>query len=189
MMQLLYEPLPDSIPVGGSDREILTDFRDWLKFGDLLKDDALKDAEKLDFMRNWFVEIPDEMTAEMFIGLRDFCVTKALEPDREETEQDGLRKPPTFDFRLDAAFVIADFLRFYNVNLLTIAYLHWWEFMSLLRALPDESQVFRRIAIRSADLSKITDKDRKRAVMEAQIRIAIPFELDDFAIGAAFAAL
>jgi hypothetical protein len=186
MMQLLYEPLPDSILVGGSAREILTDFRDWLKFGDLLKDDALENAEKLDFMRNWFVEIPDEMTAERFTGLRDFCVAKAMEPDRQAQEQDGLQKPPTFDFRLDSAFVIADFRRFYQMNLLTIPYLHWWEFLALLRALPDESQVFRRIAIRSADLSKITDKERKRAVMEAQMRIAIPFELDDYAIGAAF---
>ena len=186
MMQLLYEPLPDSVSVGGSDCEILTDFRDWLKFGDLLKDDALKDAEKLDFMRNWFVEIPDEMTAEMFTGLRDFCVAKALESDRNEPEESGLQKPPTFDFRLDSAFVMADFRRFYQVDLLRIAYLHWWEFLALLRALPDESQVFRRIAIRSTDLSKITDKDRKRAIMEAQMRIAIPFELDDFAIGAAF---
>ena len=186
MMQLLYEPLPDSIPVGGSDYAILTDFRDWLKFGDLLKDDALEAAEKLDFMRNWFVEIPDEMTAECFTGLRDFCVAKALEPDREAPEQDGLQKPPTFDFRLDSAFVVADFRRFYQMNLLKTEYLHWWEFLSLLRALPDESQVFRRIAIRSADLSKITDKERKRAVMEAQMRIAIPFELDDYAIGAAF---
>ena len=186
MMQLLYEPLPDSIPVGGSDYAILTDFRDWLKFGDLLKDDALEAAEKLDFMRNWFVEIPDEMTAEMFTGLRDFYRMKALEPDKPEQEHDGLQKPPTFDWCLDAACVMADFRRFYQVNLLTIPYLHWWEFFSLMKALPDESQVFRRIAIRSADLSKITDKEQKRAVMEAQMRIAIPFELDDFAIGAAF---
>ena len=186
MMNLLYEPLPDSIQAGGSDFKILTDFRDWLKFGDLLKDDALEDAEKLDFMRNWFVEIPDEMTAELFAGLRGFCLAKALEPDREVQEECCLQKPPTFDWRLDAACVLADFRRFYQVNLLETDYLHWWEFLSLLRALPDESQVFRRIGIRSADLSKITDKERKRAVMEAQMRIAIPFELDDNAIGAAF---
>lgn len=186
MMQLLYEPLPDSISAGGSDYEILTDFRAWLKFGDLLKDDVLEDSEKLDFMRYWFVKIPHEMTAERFSGLRDFCAAKALEPDSGDAEQDGLQKPPTFDFRLDASFVVADFRRFYQLNLLTTEYLHWWEFLALLRALPDESQVFRRIAIRSADLSKIKDKDRKRAVMEAQMRIAIPFELDDYSIGAAF---
>lgn len=185
MIQLLYEPLPDSIQAGGSDFKILTDFRDWLKFGDLMKDEALEDIEKLDFMRNWLVEIPEEMTAELFTGLRDFCAARELEPDRDEPEEHP-RKAPTFDWKLDAACVLADFRRFYQIDLLKIPYLHWWEFLSLLRALPDESQVFRRVGIRSADLSKITDKEKKRAVMEAQMRIAIPFELDDFAIGAAF---
>ena len=72
------------------------------------------------------------------------------------------------------------------MDLFHIGYLHWWEFFSLLKALPDESQLYRRIAIRSADLSQITDPKQKRAVMEAQMRIAIPFEMDDFSIGAAF---
>lgn len=187
MMNLFYEPLPDSIPVGGSDYKILTDFRDWLKFIDLTKDEAIQPEYKLDYMRNWFAEVPECITKEQYQGLRDFCEAKPLEPDRpDENEQELLSRPPTFDWCLDAKFVIADFRRFYGIRLLKTEYLHWWEFLSLLRALPDESQTFRRIDIRSADLSKITDKERKRAVMEAQMRIAIPFEVDDFSIGAAF---
>lgn len=187
MMNLFYEPLPDSIPVGGSDFKILTDFRDWLKFGDLLKDDALEDAEKLDFMRNWCAEIPPVMTAELFTGLRDFYTMAALHTGRPEPEQDGLQKPPTFDWCLDAQYIIADFMRFYSMDLFAAEYLHWWKFFSLMKALPDESQLYRRISIRSRDLSEITDPKQKRAVMEAQMRVAIPFEMDDNAIGAVFA--
>ena len=187
MMNLFYEPLPETISVGGSDFKILTDFRDWLKFGDLLKDDALKDVEKLDFMRNWFSDIPEIMTAEMFSGLRDFYIMSELAADPpDEQKQDGMTRPPTFDWMIDAQYIIADFRRFYGMDLFHIGYLHWWEFFSLMKALPDESQLYRRIDIRSADLSQITDPKRKRAVMEAQMRVAIPFEMDDFSIGAAF---
>lgn len=187
MMNLFYEPLPDSVPVGGSACKILTDFRDWLKFIDLTKDENIQPEYKLDFMRNWFEIVPEFITKEMYQGLRDFCEAKPINPDtKRKDEPDLLSRPPTFDWCLDAKFVIADFRRFYSIHLPETEYLHWWEFLALLYALPDESQTFRRIGIRSADLSRIKDPDRKRAVMEAQMRIAIPFELDDFAIGAAF---
>lgn len=191
MMNLFYEPLPECIPVGGSNFPILTDFRDWLRFGDMLRDDELRPEDKLDLMREWLVASPDVLTAEMYEGLRDFCEAKALGRDDQDAAQDagepeGLTRPPTFDWCIDAAVVIADFRRFYQIDLLRVGYLHWWEFLSLLWSLPDESQTFRRIGIRSTDLSKIRDADRKRAIAKAQLRIAIPFELDDFAIGAAF---
>lgn len=189
MMNLFYEPLPDSVPVGGSDLAILTDFRDWLKFGDMLRDDELRPEDKLDLMRAWFVEPPDVLTAEMFQALRDFCETRALdrEPDADADEEPAHpNRPPTFDWTMDAGCVIADFRRYYQLNLFSAGYLHWWEFLTLVRALPDESQTFRRISIRSQDLSKIKDPERRRALMEAQMRIGIPFEMDDYAIADAF---
>lgn len=191
MMNLFYEPLPERIPVGGSYCAILTDFRDWLRFGDMLRDDELRPEDKLDLMREWFVVPPDVLTAEMYEGLRDFCEARALnkdEPDegQDTVEPEHLTRPPTFDWCIDAGVVIADFRRFYQIDLLRVEYLHWWEFLSLLWSLPDESQTFRRIGIRSTDLSKIRDADRKRAIAKAQLRIAIPFEMDDFAIGEAF---
>ena len=185
MMNLLYEPLPESVSVGGSYHAILTDFRDWIRFSEMLRDEEIRPEEKICLMRDWFVE-PESLTKDMYLALREFCEAKAISPDNQQKGESGYASPPTFDWTLDAAYVIADFRRFYDINLLETEYLHWWEFLSLLRALPDESQTFRRIGIRSADLSKIKDPDRKRAMMEAQMRIAIPFEMDDFAIGAAF---
>lgn len=187
MMNLFYEPFPDTIPADGSNHKILTDFRDWLKFIDLMKDEEIQPEYKLDLLRNWFAEVPASITKEMYQGLREFCEAKPLEPDRNEPERSEMRSaPPSFDWCIDAKYIIADFRRFYSINLLETEYMHWWEFFSLTKALPDESQLYRRISIRTADLSKIKDPDRKRAMMEAQMRIAIPFEVDDFSIGAAF---
>lgn len=187
MMNLFYEPFPDTIPADGSNHKILTDFRDWLKFIELMKDEDIQPEYKLDFLRNWFAEVPVSITKEMYQGLREFCEAKLLEPDRSEPERAEMRfVPPSFDWCIDAQYIIADFRRFYSIDLLKTGYLHWWEFLFLTRALPDESQLYRRAAIRTADLSKIKDPDRKRAMMEAQMRISIPFEVDDFSIGAAF---
>lgn len=189
MLNLFYEPLPDSVPVGGSSVPILTDFRDWLRFSDMLRDDELRPEDKLLAMREWFVDPPAYITREMYEGLRSFCAARELDGEQEAQdagEPEGLTHPPTFDWCMDAAAVIADFRRFYRMDLLRLEYLHWWEFLALMRSLPDESQTFRRIGIRSADLSKIKDADRKRALAKAQLRIRIPFELDDYAIGEAF---
>lgn len=191
MMNLFYEPLPETIPVGGSFCAIRTDFRDWLQFSDMLKDEELTPEDKLELMRDWFVHPPDCITLELYEGLRDFLRASDLDREQEQKpdEPEYLNRPPTFDWCMDAAAVIADFRRYYAIDLLRVDYLHWWEFLSLLRNLPDESQTFRRISIRRTDLSKIKDPDRKRALMEAQMRIGIPFEMDDYAIGEAFAGI
>lgn len=189
MMNLFYDPLPETISVGGSYHAILTDFRDWLRFSDMLREEELAPEDKLELMREWFVQKPCSITPELYEGLRDFLQASDLDRELPEkcSEQEHLNRPPTFDWCMDAGAVIADFRRFYGMDLLRVEYLHWWEFLTLLRNLPDESQTFRRVGIRSADLSKIKDPERKRAVMEAQMRIGIPFEMDDFAIGEAFA--
>ena len=46
MISLLYEPLPDTIPADGAEIPILTDFRAWVQFIEMLGDKALEPAEK-----------------------------------------------------------------------------------------------------------------------------------------------
>ncbi len=190
MINILYEPFPDSISADGKDFKILTDFREWLGFADMIQDKSVSAEERASLCGMWITPEPETITAEIINGLIGFLRGDALDPDtqadddEDETEPD-MPKPPVLDFCIDAKYILGDFRRFYGIDLLSIKYLHWWEFLSLLRALPDESSTMRRVSLRSTDLNDIPDKRRRAQIAKAQRQIALPFEFDDEMIGAA----
>ena len=47
-MNLIYDRYPNSVMLNGKHREIVTDFKDWLRFVDLLKDDEYGPEEKFE---------------------------------------------------------------------------------------------------------------------------------------------
>lgn len=190
MMNILYEPFPDSIEADGKEYKILTDFREWLGFIDMMADKSISAEERAYLCGMWLEHEQDRITAGMIAGLIGFLRADALEPDPQEPDDDEadaepeLPKPPVLDFRIDAKYIIADFRRFYAIDLLRIEYLHWWEFLSLLRALPDDSMTMRRVGYRSTDLNQIPDKRQRARIAKIQREIALPFEFDDEMIGA-----
>lgn len=188
MIHLLYEPLPEAVTVGDISMPVLTDFREWLRFAALMQDRDCTAYEKLMLLPEWFLEPPQIFTGDMLYALRWFYDAADLEPEQKsrETDDPAPRKPPTFDWTVDAKFVLADFRRFYGIDLLRTEFLHWWEFRALFSALPPESQTMQRIGIRSTDLSKITDKKRRAQIAAVQRRIALPFQLDDGDIAEVF---
>lgn len=190
MINILYEPFPDSIKADGKEYKILTDFREWLGFVDMMADKSISEEERAYLCGLWFEHEQERITAGMITGLLEFYRGSELEPDPPEPEDDedqqesDMQKPPLLDFRIDAKFILGDFRRFYGIDLLSIEYLHWWEFLSLLRALPDESMTMRRIGYRGTDLNQIPDKRQRARIAKIQRQIALPFEFDDEMIGA-----
>ena len=185
MISLLYEPLPCTIRADGRELPILTDFRAWLKFLGLVRDEVLTAEDKAAALADWLLT-PAPVTREVVRGLCDFCKAGGLDPADNEEEDTPSSRVPTWDWDADAKFVLADFRRFYATDLLRTEYLHWWEFRALFAALPPESQSMHRIGVRAMDLSKISDKRMRQQYRDMQRRIALPFVLDDFAIGDAF---
>lgn len=192
MINPLYEEFPASIEADGRSYEIVTDFREWIRFSDMLGDRDLTDNEKLYLLTNWLTEAPRSITSKLVDAVFAFFRADALNPDPvqddnddEPEEEPQLKRPPVFDWKYDAKFLIGDFRRYYNIDLLT-AEMHWWEFRCLFAALPDDSQCRTRIGIRSADLSKIKDRDRRNQLAVMQRLIALPFEMDDDDIAAVF---
>lgn len=192
MINPLYEEFPASIEADGRNYEIVTDFREWIRFSDMLGDRDLTDNEKLYLLTNWLTEAPRSITSKLVDAVFAFFRADALNPDPVQDDNDDEpeeelqpKRPPVFDWKYDAKFLIGDFRRYYNIDLLT-AEMHWWEFRCLFAALPDDSQCRTRIGIRSADLSKIKDRDRQNQLAVMQRLIALPFEMDDDDIAAIF---
>lgn len=186
MISLLYEPLPECIEADGREIPVLTDFRSWLKFLGLVGDKTLSAYDKLSIMQDWLIE-PEPVTKPILDGLVWFC--RGFDPV-EKRPDDGAkaqqRKPPTFDWDVDAPCVIADFRHYYQMDLLRVNYLHWWEFRALFSALPPDSATMQRVHLRSLDLSEIPNKKKRSEFARRQREIALPFVLDDDDIAAAF---
>lgn len=192
MINPLYEEFPESIKVVGEEYGILTDFREWIRFSDMLGDNDLTDEEKLYLLTNWLTDDPRKITAELVNAVFSFYRADALNPDLVENDNENDReeesqpkRPPVFSWKYDAKFLIGDFRRYYGIDLLS-ANMHWWEFLCLFAALPEDSQCRKRIDIRSTDLSKIKDKERRNQIAAIQRIIALPFEMDDDDMAAIF---
>ncbi|MCR5706808.1 MAG: bacteriophage Gp15 family protein [Ruminococcus sp.] len=192
MINALYEPFPDTISADGEDYPIITDFREWLKFADMAADNELSSREKLLLMTQWLLEPPQVLTAELVRALCDFYKGTALERDLPEAQFEDEKdktdmppEPPVLNWKIDAAFIIGDFQRFYGIDLLT-AEMHWWRFRLLFHALPEESQMMRRIGYRKIDIGQIKNESERKRVMKLKQLYALPIELDEDDIAAVF---
>ncbi|MCM1008841.1 MAG: bacteriophage Gp15 family protein [Ruminococcus flavefaciens] len=190
MINALYEPFPEEIEVGGIAYPIVTDFREWFRFADMLADEELEKEEKLYLMTEWLLDVPEKITSELVKAVFNFYKVDDLKPDspeaddEEETEQP--KRPPVFDWKYDAAFILGDFRRYYGIDLLSVEYMHWWKFRCLFNALPDDSQCQKRIAYRSTDLSQIKNEAERKRIARIQQQLALPFEMDEDDIAAIF---
>lgn len=192
MINALYEPFPDSITAEGEDHRIITDFRDWLRFADLMRDPDIDKRDKVYLLSDWFEELPEKINGETVNALFDFYYARELEPDvgddddDEDESDDIVIKPPVFDWQIDSRYILGDFRRYYGIDLIGIEYLHWWEFRCLFAALPDDSQCQKRMAYRGVNLGSIKDDKERARIARIQRSIAIPYECEDDMIGAAF---
>lgn len=178
-MNLLTDALPAAIEADGRRHGILTDFRDWVKFSEMLHDRETDSAEKA-VMMAWWVDGQPEITEEFVQAVLDFYKAAALFPAPDAaSDEEAPQKPPVFDWSVDAAFVIADFRRYYGIDLMAVDFLHWWEFLSLFRALPEDSGCMKRIEYRSCDLSKIRNRAERDRIRKIQESIALPWEPEE----------
>lgn len=82
---------------------------------------------------------------------------------REENKGRGGKKPQRlYDFEEDAGYLYAAFLSAYGVDLTDESrFLHWWQFLALFSALPEDTQMYRRMMYRGMDTSKMKGEEKK----------------------------
>ena len=187
-MNLFYEEYPISIKVGAEEIPIITDFREYIRLMDMLKDDSLNSVEKIFFIHQYFLEQPNDFQ-EAMDALTDFVVMK--ERINQECEENGIEeagnRKEVYSFEYDFPFIFSAFLSEYGINVRTIPYMHWWEFKLLFDGLSDKTEIKQRIMYRSIDLNTIKDKNEKERIRKIQNAIRLPEErVSDYDIANAF---
>lgn len=149
---------------------IETDFRKWMRFGQLWTS-PLTENEKiyLSFI-NILGEVPEDADR-WLIAIFDFYACG-------EVKKRTPAKERLLDWRVDSPVIWADFRVYVGMDLDT-ASLHWWEFMALFQSLPKDARIKQIIGDRAIDLSKIKDAGLRAEYAERKRAVALDVLDDD----------
>lgn len=137
MIDLRNKSLPNAIAVDGRDFLIKTDFREWLKFSELGKEQR----PLSDYYYLFVDEIP---YCDFFHYLVDFYINENVTPNYSESSNEEI-----FDYILDGEYIVASFWKEYQIDLTSIDYLHWHVFKSLFIGLSDDSKIKQIMSMRA----------------------------------------
>lgn len=189
-MNFFYEEFPMEVDVKGESIKIITDFREYIRLLDMLKDQELDALRKFAIIQQYFIDdvIVDEeaiSALSRFIMMDTNCAEVGNVCDYEEPR--GNQKKNLFSYSIDYPYILSGFMKDYGIDLIDIKYMHWWKFRMLFDGLSDDTEIKQRIMYRSVDLSEIKDKEERKRIKKIQKSIQLPSEkLTDYDIGNAF---
>ena len=188
-MNLLYDDFPESIEVNGKTLNILTDFRDWIMFSDMMFDKNLSNADKLVGAKRWIEDdIPQSISiSNIFQALVEFfSCSDMTEKNPATIEGSNKTSKPIFSYKHDAKYILSAFREVYHINLKTLEYMHWWEFQCLFESLPDTCELKKIMGYRNINLAEIKDSKERARIGKIQRCIALPTQMEDKDIGDIF---
>ena len=190
-MNLLTTTLPDTITVDGREYAIHTDFRDWIRFCEMLLDEELKEEEKVYIALMMYKEEQPSNVQLALKGLTDFYLmaeevaNDTEEQTEEHTEEYEVTPKPIYDWTVDSAYIIGAFQKTYGIDLMNIEYMHWWRFKALFTSII-EFDLEERIGYRALDTSKIKDKDERKRLDRIKKSLMLKTSVTDEEIGGVF---
>ena len=180
---MFYEPLPVAVELSGREYEIITDFREWIRFIDMINDKEIPPNLKVMFTLSMFPGGLSLSEVELQDLLKSFSLFLACKTEDDDTAADSdddnppPRKPQILSYSVDAPYIIAGFMQDYGIDLLAVDYMHWWKFRALLDGLRDDTEIKRRMYYRSIDTSKIKNKEERKRIRRIQAEIRLPQEV------------
>lgn len=177
---LLIDELPTTVEVGSKTYDIESNFRTSILCEMLLQDREISDEQKAITMLDLYFgqSIPNDIE-----GAFDAIIwfyRGGDEPEQEQQEAESEQPTPpiraqrVYDYDIDAPLIYAAFQSQYGIDLNAIEYLHWWKFLALFQSLHEDELIAKIIGYRSADLSKIKDKDTRNRYAALKRRYALP---------------
>lgn len=188
-MNVFYEDLPNAVEIRGEEYRIITDFREWIRFSDMIKADIPVEI-KVEFIAEMFLDNAPEMSSKE--GMEDildaFMTFLSMESLQIKSKSVSGKQPKeNISYEYDAPCIISAFLRDYRLDLLEIPYLHWWKFKMLLEGLDERNQIKEILHYRGVDLSEISDKEERKRIQQIKRKIELPEAyVSDGDIGNAF---
>ena len=167
-MTLLENGLPDTI----DGVPIYADFRNMIRFEQILDDGELDDVQKAVLgIQQLFDKLPPGGASRAAEHLKWFYLRGE---ESSDTSRRTASSPRAYDLTEDAACIYASFLQAYRIDLTSISFLHWWAFLALLENLPDGTPMAQKMQLRTMDLKTIKDTKLREKYRKMQAAVALP---------------
>lgn len=159
-MNILVDPLPTTVKIGGQDWPINTAFYVWVLFEITMQDPTLTDAEKIEqALPLCFPTVPPDLNGALDALLWFYrCGEDSPKPGKGSG---GGTHKKAYCFEQDANLIYASFMACYGIDLAEADSLHWWKFRALFRGLPQECEMVKVMGYRTADLKGMGKAQRK----------------------------
>lgn len=155
--------MPSQLECGGYFYELDTDFRTWIEFERILR-------EENRFWTGIFVDkVP--IGFDWIEAAVEFLQSKNITP--RESAYEGTR---ALDYVQDGDYIVAAFQQAYGIDLTSCEYMHWHRFNALIIGLPDETRLAKIMGYRTWRKS---DKKYEDEMKEAKSRWALPERVED----------
>ena len=149
----IEKTFPETLTVDGRVFAINPGFRVHLKIIRLLEDDSVFDLHKIGLIARWF--FVDEYPPDVLGALNMFFSqshSRSANRSTEECTRD-VDSGVDFCYEFDADVIYTSFLQAYQIDLLRVPFLHWYDFQLRLVGLPSDSPFRLRLKLRGLDLS------------------------------------
>lgn len=177
MSALFENELPTGLDYGGRSYPIHTDFREWLRFEELLTDRDMPDRDKTMLMRDLiFPESPPCPLPDLLEWIMWFY--RCGKP-RREVKQGSKAAPVCYSGEYDDDLILAAFMQVYGIDLSQISYMHWWKFHALFNGLPEGTKLGTVMGYRVMEIDKDMSAERKKQISEMKKIYALPKPLSE----------
>lgn len=122
-MSMLGKRFPTAVMINGEPVDINTDYRIVLKISSAFNDAELLEAEKLEVLiKLLYPTPPSDIASAIKQGLKFINLGEEIEPSKETK---------VYDYNKDAQYIYTAFKSSFNIDLIAIKSMHWWEFKML----------------------------------------------------------
>ena len=152
-MNLLIDPLPETVVICGREWAINTAFYTGILFELLMQDQDLTDAEKVEqALVLYYPKIPTDVPVALDRLLWFYRCGQEEVPEDDYVSRRLQERTPkkAYCFEQDAELIFAAFWEAYKIGLNETG-MHWWKFRALFRGLPAECEFCKVMGYRTAD--------------------------------------
>lgn len=168
---LLTDPLPEQLEVGGKMYPIRSDFRTAIRLEEIVRDKRMDEGLKLMQMLLLFFgsnipeDIPGAVDAVLcfYQGGRDTGMEQEKKKEHNRKKRrgsQGKENRQLYSFCQDSSYLYASFMEQYGISLRD-AQLHWWEFLALFEGLGEHTRMGKVLYYRSVNTAGMPKEKRK----------------------------
>lgn len=161
MISIFAGDLPDVFSIDGTDYTFHSDFREWLRFEQLMLDPDIPQGEKPELALKLIFPNCPPMSADVNQFMLWFYRCGKSAPHISKGKKDKKSTGQMYSFEYDDLYIYAAFRELYGMDLSEVSYLHWWKFKALFQGLHD-CKFTDIIGYRSAEINSKTPAERKR---------------------------